>query len=157
MHKTKPASRSLPKPFSFMNRLKEVDVFFQKRSPQHRTMRQLVRRLKKAGISYAIMGGMAVNAHGGERTTRDVDILVTQTGLDRFRRELLAGHYEHVEGRPRRFTDLQSGVPIDFLIKGRYPGSGKPGPIAFPDPDEASEEIDKARVLTLPQLIQLKL
>jgi hypothetical protein len=103
------------------------------------------------------MGGMAVNAHGGERTTRDVDILVTQTGLDRFRRELLAGHYEHVEGRPRRFTDLQSGVPIDFLIKGRYPGSGEPGPIAFPDPDEASEEIDKARVLTLPQLIQLKL
>lgn len=137
MHKTKATSRSLPKPFSFMNRLKEVDKFFQKRSPQHKTMRSLMRRLKKAGISYAIMGGMAVNAHGGERTTKDVDVLVTQTGLDRFRQELLGSHYEHVEGRPRRFTDLQSGITIDFLIEGRYPGSGKPGPIAFPDPSSS--------------------
>jgi len=36
------------------------------------------------------------------------------------------------------------------------PGDGKPGPFAFPDPSEASQEIDKLRVLTLPQLIQLK-
>ena len=51
-------------------------MFFQKRSQQHQAMRRLARRLKKAGIPYALMGAMAVNAHGAERTTRDVDILL---------------------------------------------------------------------------------
>jgi hypothetical protein len=54
-------------------------------------------------------------------------------------------------------VERQSGVTVDCLVTGRYPGSGKPGPFPFPDPAEASQEIDKIRVLTLPQLIQLKL
>jgi hypothetical protein len=145
-----------PKTFSFTKRLQEIGVFFQKRSPQHQTMRRLARRLKKAGIPYAIMGAMAVNAHGAERTTRDVDVLLTPEGLERFRREF-AEEYEPVKGRPRRFVERQSGVTVDCLVTGRYPGSGDPGPITFPDPAEASQEIDKIRVLTLPQLIQLKL
>ncbi len=132
-------------------------MFFQKRSPQHQAMRRLARRLKKARIPYAIMGAMAVNAHGAERTTRDVDVLLTPEGLERFRQEFVGEDYEPVEGRPRRFVERQSGVTVDCLVTGRYPGSGKPGPLAFPDPTEASEEIEKIRVLTLPQLIQLKL
>ncbi len=145
------------KPFRFTDRLKEISMFFQKRSPQHTAMRRLARRLKKAGIPYAIMGAMAVNAHGAERTTKDVDVLLTPEGLERFRREFVGEDYEPVEGRPRRFVERQSGVTVDCLVTGRYPGSGKPGPLAFPDPTEASEEIEKIRVLTLPQLIQLKL
>src|SRR6516162_8242871 len=144
------------KAFRFMDRLEAIGMFFQKRSPQHQTMRRLVRRLKKAGIPYAIMGAMAVNAHGAERTTRDVDVLLTSEGLDRFRREFTE-EYERVEGRPRRFVERQSGVTVDCLVTGRYPGSGDPGPLAFPDPTEASQEIEKIRVLTLPQLVQLKL
>jgi len=140
----------------FMDRLQEIGVFFQKRSPQHQTMRRLARRLKKAGIPYAVMGAMAVNAHGAERTTKDVDILLTPEGLERFRQEF-SSEYEQIAGRPRRFVERQSGVTVDCLITGRYPGTGKPGPLAFPDPAEASQEIDKIRVLTLPQLIQLKL
>jgi hypothetical protein len=145
------------KPFSFLDRLKEIGMFFQKRSPQHQTMRRLARRLKKAGIPYALMGGMAVNAHGAERTTRDVDILLTPEGLERFRQEFVDEVYEPVQGRPRRFVERQSGVAVDFLLTGRYPGTGEPGPLAFPDPAEASQEIDKISVLTLPQLIQFKL
>ncbi len=144
-------------PFRFMDRLQEIGMFFQKRSPQHQTMRRLARRLKKAGIPYAIMGAMAVNAHGAERTTKDVDILLTPEGLERFRQEFVGEEYEQVEGRPRRFVERQSGVTVDCLVTGRYPGSGKPGPLTFPDPTEASQEIEKIRVLTLPQLIQLKL
>ena len=149
--------RSRRKPFSFMDRLEEIGVFFQKRSPQHQTMRRLARRLKKAGIPYALMGAMAVNAHGAERTTKDVDILLTPEGLERFRQEFVDEVYEPVKGRPRRFIERQSGVAVDFLLTGRYPGSGEPGPLAFPDPAEASQEIDKISVLTLPQLIQFKL
>jgi hypothetical protein len=141
----------------FMDRLKEIGMFFQKRSPQHQAMRRLARRLKKAGIAYAVMGAMAVNAHGAERTTRDVDILLTAEGLERFRQEYVGDVYDPVDGRPRRFIERQSGVAVDCLITGRYPGSGKAGPLAFPDPTEASQEIDKIQVLTLPQLIQFKL
>jgi hypothetical protein len=140
-----------------MARLREIGMFFQKRSPQHQTMRRLARRLKKAGIPYAVMGAMAVNAHGAERTTRDVDILLTAEGFERFRQEFVGEIFEQVEGRPRRFRERQSGVTVDCLITGRYPGSGKPGPLAFPDPALASQEIDKIQVLTLPHLIELKL
>src|SRR5437660_1290886 len=93
------------KPFSFMDRLKEIGMFFQKRSPQHQAMRRLARRLKKARIPYAILGAMAVNAHGAERTTKDVDILLTPEGLERFRQEFVGDVYEQVAGRPRRFLE----------------------------------------------------
>jgi hypothetical protein len=143
--------------FSFWQRLKEIDLFFQKQDPVHQTLRRLARRLEKAGIPYAVMGAMAVNLHGARRTTDDVDVLLTREGLDRFRQELVAKFYKPVEGRPRRFLEKQSKVTVDFLLTGHYPGRGGPGPFAFPNPLEASEEVEKVRVVTLPQLIQLKL
>ncbi len=143
--------------FSVTKRLREIDMFFRKNDPVHQTLRRLVKRLEKAGIPYAVMGAMAVNMHGARRTTDDVDILLTQDGLDRFRVELLAKFYDPIEGRSRQFREKKSGVKVDCLLAGAYPGSGKPGPVAFPDPEEASQEIDKARVISLPQLVQLKL
>jgi hypothetical protein len=146
-----------PKTFNFLDRLQEIGEFFQKRSPQHQTMRRLARRLEKAGIPYAIMGAMAVNAHGAERTTSDVDVLLNPEGVDRFRREFVGKWYDPIEGRPRRFIDRQNGVTVDVLVTGRYPGSGQPGPISFPDPVTTSQAINRISVVALPQLIQLKL
>jgi hypothetical protein len=100
---------------------------------------------------------MAVNLHGARRTADDVDILLTQEGLDQFRGKFVGTAYEQVARRPRRFVERQSGVTIDCLVTGRFPGSGQPGPIAFPDPTTASQDIEDLRVITLPQLIQLKL
>ncbi len=145
------------RPFSFMRRLQDIGLFFQKRSPQHQAMRRIARRLEKAGIPYAVAGAMAVNAHGAERTTDDVDVLLTPEGLARFREKLAAKYYDQVEGRPRRFVEKKSGVRIDFLVTGLYPGRGGPGPFDFPDPAQSSEEIENVQVVTLPQLIQLKL
>src|SRR5579862_9354272 len=135
------------KPFSFMNRLQEIGMFFSKRSPQHQTMRRLARRLKKAGIPYAVMGAMAVNAHGAERTTKDVDILLTPGGLERFRQEFVGDVYEPVEGRPRRFTERQSGVSVDCLISGSladaaWSGGVRPDRRVFP---KAALEFQAAR------------
>jgi hypothetical protein len=143
--------------FSFWQRLKEIGMFFEKRDPVHQTLRRIARRLEKAGISYAVMGAMAVNLHGARRTTDDVDILLTLEGLEQFRHKLAVKFYDQVEGRPRRFVERRSGVQIDFLVTGRYPGRGKPGPFAFPDPGQASEEVEDVRVVTLPQLVQLML
>jgi hypothetical protein len=143
--------------FDPWQRLKEIGMFFEMRDPVHQTLKRLAQRLEKAGIPYAVMGAMAVNLHGARRTTDDVDILLTPEGLEAFRKKLAAKYYDGVEGRPRRFVERRSKVQIDFLVPGAYPGRGKPGPFAFPDPAKASEEIKAVKVVTLPQLVQLKL
>src|SRR5262249_58550848 len=56
-----------------------------------------------------------------------------------------------------RLVDRVNNIGIDFLLTGRYPGSGAPGPIRFPDPSQVGEEIDKATVVNLPTLVELKL
>jgi hypothetical protein len=43
------------------------------------------------------------------------------------------------------------------MLTGHFPGDGRPKPVAFPDPDAASVEIDGIRYLTLESLVQLKL
>jgi len=142
---------------SFDERLKEIGMFFQQKDPVHKAMKRLVKRLKKASIAYAIMGGMAVNAHGHQRTTADVDLLVTAEGLAEFRRRFVPKNYDTIPQRTRRFTDRTTQVTIDFLVAGLYPGSGKPGAIAFPDPNAVSENIAEKCVVNLMTLIQLKL
>lgn len=144
-------------PFSFDKRLKEIALFFQQNDPVHKAMKHLVKRLEKAKIAYAILGGMAVNAHGHQRTTADVDLLVTAEGLAEFRRRFVPKNYETMPQRTRRFADRTNQVTIDFLVTGLYPGSGKPGPIAFPDPKTVAENIAEKCVVNLTTLIQLKL
>ena len=84
------------KPFDFMERLKEIDMFFQESDPVHQTMRRVAAALEQAHISYAVMGGMAVNAHGHQRTTGDVDFLLTPQGFAEFRRRFVPSDFEHV-------------------------------------------------------------
>ncbi len=132
-------------------------MFFQKNDPVHKSMRRIVKKLEEAGIPYAVVGGMAVNAHGYRRTTDDLDLLLTPEGLAEFCKRFVPTDYEGVPRRPRRFTDRKNEVLIDFLVTGLYPGSGEPGPIAYPDPAEVQETVEGACVLNLPTLVQLKL
>ena len=64
--------------FDFLERLKEIDMFFDRRTARSiKTMLRLDAQLRQAGISYAVMGAMAVNAHGcathNGRSRRSVD------------------------------------------------------------------------------------
>jgi hypothetical protein len=45
-----------------------------------RSVETIVRALNGAGVQYLIVGGLAVNAHGYERFTKDVDLVI---GLER--------------------------------------------------------------------------
>lgn len=148
---------SLYRPGEFDRRLREIGMFFQGTDPVHQTMRRVSEALTAAGIPYAIVGGMAVNAHGHRRTTGDVDFLLTAAGLGAFRKLLAAGGFEQAPGRPRRFVDQANGITFDVLVTGLFPGSGRPGPIAYPDPVAVSAVIDGRRFVNLPTLIQLKL
>jgi hypothetical protein len=150
---------SSPRPVAFnaTQQLKELDLFFRGKDQVHKTLKRLVKRLEKAHIPYAVLGGMALAVHRYKRATVDVDILLTGYGLAEFRRQLAGKHYDPVEGRPRRFTDRTNGVTIDILVTGRFPGSGKPGPVAFPNPDQVAQVIDTIHYVKLATLIELKL
>ncbi|MBY0528306.1 MAG: hypothetical protein K2R98_33255 [Gemmataceae bacterium] len=148
---------ALARSFSFDERLREIDMFFQGTDRVHQTMQRVAEKLEEANIPYAIVGGMAVNAHGHKRTTGDVDFLVTGEGLTAFARLYVGPDFDRVPRHPRRFVDRNNGVHVDFLVTGLFPGSGKPGPIAYPDPADVSERIENRRVVTLTTLVQLKL
>jgi hypothetical protein len=145
------------KPFSFQNRLKEIGMFFQGTDAVHQTMNKIAADLEKAQIPYAIVGGMAVNAHRHGRTTDDVDVLLTPEGFAKFRSLFVPKTYGKLPKRSKRFVDPSNGITFDILVTGLFPGTGKPGPIAYPDPAAVSQIMERIRVVDLPTLVQLKL
>ncbi len=122
-----------------------------------RTMRKMAAKLDELAIPYAIVGGMALVLHGQERTTVDVDILVTPEGLHAAREALKGLGYAAPFAGSKYLRDTETGVRIEFLVSGNYPGDGKPKPVTFPDPSLCSTEIDGIRVVNLPKFIELKL
>jgi hypothetical protein len=142
---------------SFVERLREVSMFFAGKDEVHKTARRLVRRLERVQIPYAIVGAMALLAHNYRRATTDVDILLSVDGFAEFKKRFVPKQYEQVAGRSRRFVDRANGIGVDVLVAGMFPGSGKPGPIAYPEPAEVAREVEKHQVVDLATLVQLKL
>jgi hypothetical protein len=132
-------------------------LFFAGKDKVHQSLRRLVKRLEKAEIPYAVMGAMALSAHRFRRTTDDVDVLLTPEGIDEFRRRFVPRYYEPLPKRSRRFVDRTNGVTLDILVAGHFPGSGEPGPIAFPDPTSVREVFQEVQVINLVTMIELKL
>ena len=137
--------------------LREGSMHFSEANAVHRTLRNIVRRLSELGIDYVIVGGMALFAHGFRRFTEDVDLLVTPAGMERIREELEGLGYTRPAGTSTKLRDVTTGVRVEFLIAGQYPGDGKPKPVAFPPPADVGVDIDGVRYLKLPKLIELKL
>jgi len=137
--------------------LREGSMHFEEKSAVYRTLREIAQRLRELEVPYAIAGGMALFAHGFRRFTEDVDILVTREGLDEVHRRLEGVGYVPLFAGSRALRDEESGVRIEFLVTGEYPGDGKPKPVAFPAPEAASIEKDGVRWLSLPSLVELKL
>jgi hypothetical protein len=69
--------------------LENVGAFFMKIDPVHAALHELSQRLAAEGIEYALIGGMALGAHGYLRVTQDIDILMTQEGLQKFHEKLV--------------------------------------------------------------------
>ena len=143
---------------SSIDALQQVDDFFMSTGPVHQTLRNVARRLSDAGIDYAVVGGMALALHGLIRPTQDVDLLLSPEGLEKFSAELVGrGYVPTFQGARRHFRDTETGVKVEILTTGEYPGDGKPKPVAFPDPALIAETIGECRVVPLQTLIELKL
>ncbi len=139
--------------------LRHVGSFAINSDPVHDTLFRIAKRLDVLGIPYAICGGMAMALHGYVRATVNVDLLVTADGLRQA--------HEHLEGRgylppfaaSKHLKDTETGVRIEFLVAGGFPGDGLPKSVVFPDPAApgVSVERDGVKVLSLATLVELKL
>ncbi len=122
------------------------------------TMRRLAQRLESEDVPYAIIGGMALAAHGYVRMTLDVDILLTPEGLANFRENLVGrGYIADFPGAAKTFRDTETNVKIEIITTGEFPGDGLSKPVAFPNPEGQTVEEGNVRVITLEKLIELKL
>jgi hypothetical protein len=138
--------------------LQQVDEFLTNKSPVQDTLRKLAGRLLEEKIPYALIGGMALALYGFVRPTEDVDILLSQEGLQDFHERLAGRGYVPVfPGAKKHFRDAETGIKVEIITSGEYPGDGKPKPVAFPLPSDAVTMVDDFSVMSLEKLIELKL
>jgi hypothetical protein len=131
--------------------------YFMGQGELNSTLAQLSNDLKKHKIDYAVIGAVALLAHGYPRFTEDIDLIMTQEGLNKFHSELVGlGYVPSFSGAKKRIRS-SNGISIEVMTTGEYPGDGKPKPVSIPDPSSAQVEIDGIRFVTLEKLIELKL
>jgi hypothetical protein len=113
------------------------------------TLERVTALLGDAGIQYAVAGGFAVLAHGYERFTNDVDLLIRAADLQRAMEVLRAAGF-HGERTPlgARLADGETGVRVDLL------GT------AFDADEKALRQAQRTKrlpVIPLPHLVLMKL
>ncbi len=124
----------------------------------HVTLADLTRRLEEAAIPYSVLGAIALARHGYRRMTVGINLLLTPQGLAQFKERLVGRAYVPAfPGASKSFRASDTGVRIDVITSGEYPGDGLPKPVVFPNPAEVSTEIGGVRVVTLEKLIEFKL
>ena len=137
--------------------LREGSMHFEEASGVQKSLRRVAKRLDELGIPYAVAGGMALFFHGYRRFTEDVDILVNRDGLKLLHEKLEGLGYLPPFAGSKNLRDTDTGVRIEFLVSGEFPGDGQPKPVAFPDPVGVNTEISGIKFLTLPAVVELKL
>jgi hypothetical protein len=138
--------------------LKEGSEFFQHEGDIYATLRRLVDELDENRLDYALIGGLALVAHGYRCFTEVIDILMTPEALQVFRERLLGrGYLPAFSGAMKAFRDTRSGVRIEVITTGEYPGDGKPKSVAFPAPADVRLQREGVWLITLDKLIELKL
>lgn len=141
----------------FFESLAYASKFLMGNSDLHTTLERLTRALEASGIAYAIVGALALGEYGYRRTTDDVDILLSPQGLLRFKEDHLGRGYLEKFAGSKGMRDTQTGVSIDVVLAGEYPGDGKPKPVRFPDPSEVAVRGERVALLPLERLIDIKL
>ena len=124
----------------------------------YETLRRLIDELDENGLDYALIGGMALIAHGYRRFTEDIDLLMTPEALQTFRERFIGRDYlPALSGATKVFRDTRTGIRIKVITTGEYPSDGKPKPVAFPSPTQARLQREGVWLITLEKLVELKL
>jgi len=110
-------------------------------------MRRIAKRLEREGIPYAVIGGMAMNAHGFQRVTTDVDLLISGESLDDIHNKVAGRVFAPKSpGARKKLTDTTTGVDVDLITTSDCA-----------DPCEVCVDIAGLSVIRLEKLIDLKL
>jgi len=145
-------------PTSVFETYAEAQRYFMGEGRLNNALTRLVNDLRTHEIDYVVIGALALLAHGYPRFTEDIDVIVSPGGLERFHRELIGlGYVPAFAGARKRLRSTLDGTPVELIAAGEYPGDGKPKPVRFPLPSEATVEIDGVKFVTLEKLIELKL
>ena len=132
--------------------------YFMGEGTLNKTLSRLSADLEEHGIDYAVIGAVALLAHGYPRFTEDINLVMTADGLRKFHEELVGlGYVPAFPGACKRLKSTADGVSIEVMTTGEYAGDGRPKPVSMPEPDKASTEIDGIRFVTLEKLVELKL
>lgn len=123
------------------------------------TLRRIVGELEQLGLPYAVVGGIALQHFGSERSTQDVDVLIgSEQDLQKLHDRLVGHGYRKKSPDSRHLRDEVTRVRVEFLMAGEYPGDGKPKSVRFPAPSAVAERSDEGILfVNLKTLIELKL
>jgi len=140
-------------------RLLEADQQAERKGIVWQTLRQMAGELDRLHAPYVVVGGVALQHHGIQRSTQDVDLLIGSIQeLESIHARLVGHGYTRKSAESRHLRDEITRVRIEFLIAGEYPGDGKPKPVAFPKPEIVAERsVEGICFATLKTLIELKL
>ena len=116
-------------------------------SPLTKVASAVDKALEKAGITYEIVGGYAVQFYGYVRTTQDLDVVVDDLNLARSAL-LSTDLFKTVQGNPKQLRHRKTGVEIDLLAAGTR---ASPTSLPYPFPRQGQ------KYASLPTLISLKL
>jgi len=99
----------------------------------YETLRRLIDELNENQLDYALIGDMALVAHGYRRFAEDVDILMTPEALQIFRERFVGrGYLPAFSGATKVFRDTRTGVRIEIITTGEYPVTASQNRWRFP-------------------------
>lgn len=144
---------------SLREQLLEADRQTQRGGVVWETLRRAAAEFERIGIPYAVVGGLALQHFGLQRSTQDVGFLVgSQQDLDTIHCALVGHGYARMSPESRHLRDEVTRVRVEFLVAGEYPGDGKPKPVQFPPPSAVSDRSsDGIQFIRLATLIEMKL
>ena len=140
------------------------------------TLEAIFRALNEAGVRYLVVGGLAVNVHGYQRLTNDLD-LVIQLGRDNILAAFQAlsslGYQTSVPVTPEQFAraenrqkwQVEKNMQVLCLVSNQHPET--PLDIFITEPFDFDREYEAAlrggiakglevRFVTIPTLIAMK-
>lgn len=88
-------------------------AFFRGQGMLNHALGRISADLERSGIAYAVIGAIALNQHGYQRFTVDIDLLMTKEGLQRFRDHLVGqGYLPAFPGATWEFKTSQDNIRV---------------------------------------------
>ena len=98
-------------------------------------LKRLIADLERNEIDYVVIGAIALNQHGYRRFTEDINLILTEDGLRRFRETRVdLGYRPAFSGAKKNFAPHERIFPLKLLRAANSPATESPSQYDFPRP-----------------------